>query len=850
MEKTTLTELDYYRIRDAVAGYCVSSEGRSDLLHRDPLSSLRQIEQMKDLSREWQRYNQSTCAPALSLWPEITPLLSIIKIEGASLTLEQVRALSLFCTAVQKVTKAVTGAETELELHQLAETVRTIPDFSGAAAELYRIITPDGEMKDLPVLRAIRSRIADLNKRIENLLRVYTTDARLSSALESNVPVLRTGHQVLAVHAAQRNRIPGIIHEVSQSGQTVYIEPEDAVRASNDLVQEEFNLQLETRKILTELTAKLAPYAETFSRALPVMITLDTTCAASRWGAEHNCVYALPCDESQSLLLLQARHPLLGAHAVPIDVRFMNGKRVLIITGPNTGGKTVTLKTIALFALLNQSGFPVPAAEGTRLPVFTDVFADIGDGQSLDQSLSTFSAHMKNIARALSGCTAASLVLLDELGSGTDPQEGAAIGMAVLDTLIKKNAFVLVTTHQGVLKNYGWTHRTCINASVEFSTETLSPTYRLLMGIPGESRALDIAARSGLPADVVAQARSYIVNEQADISALITGLTAKHAELDDLLTEYRKRESDLIEKQRNTDQRELAVREREHELKTTAHTETEQFLDDSRKQLENLVRTLREGEITREKTLSVKQYIANLSDAVNNQEIQLNAENSELSAAFAQSQKEKDAHPHTGTSSKPTKKRIKNSEALKQARAADDTKRHAYRAATTVETSQQQAGTEGPEQLTFRPGATVVAGQARRSGTIISGGRKDQWLVQFGNIKITMKQNDLTIVAPSQHTDTPLVTIDFADHGNESERPVFELRLLGMREDEAIRTLEHQLDLCTLQNFPSFSIIHGKGTGILQQAVQDYLSHYAGVKEFHFAPPEDGGTGKTYVTMR
>ena len=218
-------------------------------------------------------------------------------------------------------------------------------------------------------------------------MRSYTGNQKISSALESTVPALRSGHQVLAVKASHRNRIAGIVHEVSQSGQTVYIEPEESVRTGNELLEEEANLQIAVKAILKKLTASLAPYVPLFEAALPSMIAIDEAYARAKWGGEHRAAYALPCGKDDALTLLGARHPLLGEKAVPIDVRFMSGKRVLIITGPNTGGKTVTLKTIALFSLLNQSGFPIPAAEGSRLAIFDKVFADIGDGQSIDSSL-------------------------------------------------------------------------------------------------------------------------------------------------------------------------------------------------------------------------------------------------------------------------------------------------------------------------------------------------------------------------------------------------------------------------------------------------------------------------------
>ena len=246
----------------------------------------------------------------------------------------------------------------------------------------------------------------------------YTSDQKFHNILESTVPVLRNGRQVLAVKSNQQNSIPGIIHEVSQTAKTVYIEPEEAVRCSNELVQKENELLQVINRILTELTSSLRPYISAFEQSLPLMTFFDTTLAAAKWGMAHVCVYAQSIkDRSLPPFLLQARHPLLGDKAVPIDIRFMEGKRVLIITGPNTGGKTVTLKTFALLSMLNQAGFPIPCAEGTMLPVFHELYADIGDEQSLDQNLSTFSGHMKNIAEAVMHADENTLVLLDELGS-------------------------------------------------------------------------------------------------------------------------------------------------------------------------------------------------------------------------------------------------------------------------------------------------------------------------------------------------------------------------------------------------------------------------------------------------
>ena len=547
MNKLALQEIDFYRLRDEVAGYCITEESRQTFLQREPLTDSKKIEQLKNLSREWSVFLSASCKNPVTFWEPVEKLMEIIRAHGTSLSLEQVKALGQFVLSVKSVKQAVEIHADELELKLLAEQTALLPDMSETEKLIFHIITPDGQIRDLPEITAIRKQIAALNAKIKKIFQQYTSDQKLASVLESNVPVLRNGRQALAVKASLQNRINGIIIEVSQTAQTVYIEPEEVVRCDNELIQKENELIQVINKILQELTTNLQPSIPLFKQAIPVMKLMDMTIAAARWGLEHNCCYAVPAV-GEPPLVLKARHPLLGDKAVPIDFYFIEGKRVLIITGPNTGGKTVSLKTFALLSMLNQAGLPVPAADGTRLPVFTDIFADIGDSQSLDMSLSTFSGHMKNIAQAVKGAGKSTLVLLDELGSGTDPQEGTALAMSVLDTLIEKQAFVLVTTHMGILKNYGYTNPGCINASVEFDTSTLSPSYRLVMGIPGESHAIAIARKSGLPQKIVDSAKKYIATEQADVSSLIKGLNKKHSELDRLQHRARVLEQELESK--------------------------------------------------------------------------------------------------------------------------------------------------------------------------------------------------------------------------------------------------------------------------------------------------------------
>ena len=870
MHRRTLEELDYYRIRETVSGYCVSEEGKASVLRREPLTQneLEKINFLKTLSSQWQRAILSKNSIRLDGWNEISSFLKLLQAEGTTLGQEQLYSLYQFASAGLNLYSNLKTFSSELSLKNLLDTAETLPysAIDQTKTIISRILDKDGNLKDLPVLREIRAKIAEINSEIKAALKKYTSDQSLNGVLESNVPAFRADRQVLAVKAGQKSRISGIVHEVSSSGQTLFIEPEDVVRKNNELLQEESRLAQETRRIFKETTALLHPFYDDLKSALKTMTLFDETYAAARWGAEINGIYAAHCEKSSSSdtdtpgddgyeppYLFQARHPLLGEKAVPIDIKWLSGKNILIITGPNTGGKTVTLKTFALLSMLNQAGFPIPAGEGTRLPVFNSIFADIGDDQSIDNSLSTFSAHMKNIAAAVKHADNSSLVLLDEFGSGTDPQEGSAIAMACLDTLIEKKAFVLVTTHHGSLKNYGYTNPSCINASAEFDQASLSPTYHIVMGVPGESHALDIAKRSGLPNSIVTKAKSYITGDKTNVSSLIKGLTQKHAELDRREKEFADKENRQNEKLLKLEQKDLRLRQKENELKERESRTESRFLRETRKNLENLVRELREGEITREKTLSMRKFINDLTEDVELQEIELEEEKERLieeekklterieneTKIAENGMKISSQSGSHSSSSKKTKKKLSNKEALLTAKATF-TDEEVFNLSPKPKNAPKQ-------KFEFAEGAEVLVGKTRNRGTLLREEKKGVWLVQLGSLRMSIKERDMQLVAPAVSQSADYTVELNKDNGNGS--PVFELRLLGMREEEAVLALQKQLDLCAMTGFKGFSVIHGKGNGILQQAVQDYLSNYPGVKSFYYARPEDGGFGKTYVEL-
>lgn len=814
MNHRTFELLEFYRLREEMAAFCLSEEGRDEFLKILPSSDDGEVARLKACAEEWLAICLSENPPAFRGWPQVSSLFPMLDIDGAVFSALQVSDIGDFCRAVQTLRSwASPEGIAGCAVRSVVRRIRDLPDLSGAVSAVFSVIEPGGEFRDLPRLASIRARISEIRRDIERRTASFFNNPDTAVMLQSLLPALKNGRQVLAVKANFRGRIRGIVHEVSQSGQTVYVEPEEIVERNNDLISEEFRLSREMTEILRELTVSLKDFHADFVTAFEEMVFFDRLNAVASWGREHKCVFAsASCTKSGSgadetarpvFNLVKARHPFLREKAVPIDIQISGDTYAVIITGPNTGGKTVALKTAALFALANQCGWPVPASEGTSLPVFDYVGCDIGDDQSIEQSLSTFSSHMKNISEIFERADGRSLILLDELGSGTDPQEGAAIAMAVLDGLIKKGSLLLVTTHHGAIKHYGYTRRGCVNASVEFNAETLSPTYRILMGIPGESRALDIAEKSGLPEEIISGARSYLSDGNADVSALIQGLTEKYGQLRAFEDEKKKEEAALREMRREADLRMLRIKQKELLLREKEYRRLEDFFLENRKQLENLVREIKEGNISRETTTAVKKWGEDFDR--------------KLAEEYGEIVREKEA-------------------------------------VSRLESGvPEEAGNPETVPGEIKEGMEVIISPGGMRGTVIRRDKKDSWIVAAGTVRISVRENALSIVKgagknASKNTPLPRVSVEILSAENQ-ENPVFELRLLGLRRQEAEKLLIRQLDLAAMKGLKEFSVIHGKGNGILQDAVIAVLKNYPAVADFHFALPEHGGTGKTIVRL-
>ncbi|MEL3907321.1 MAG: Smr/MutS family protein [Treponema sp.] len=792
MNTHTLEVLEFFRIAEMIAGYCLSEEARSLCLQKRPAAECTSVAAAKELGRDFLHFLQADDLPPLKSRPPLEPIIKQLHTAGVCLSIEELYAAGF--TALQTAELKTWAAKKERADSPVCRLIEALPPLPLTEHAVFSFIDKNGELRDIPSLTAIKKKMRYIEADIEKIMRSFCTDESTKGMLQTPAPVLRNGRQVITVRSNYKGRIKGIIHEYSQSGQSFYLEPESIVIRNNELVRAQAEYEQELHRLLREISAQIAAETAELAEAQRLLLELDCAGAAARWALAHKGTFVRDAENSHTFYLQAARHPLLGEAAVPIDLRLAEDERILIITGPNTGGKTVSLKTAALFVLLNQTGWPVLAGEETRLPAFRFVGCAIGDEQSLDRSLSTFSAYMRTVGELLEAADSESLIILDELGSGTDPQEGGALAMAILDELFKKGSRVFVTSHHGVLKNYGYRKSGCVNASVAFDETTLRPSYRILMGIPGESRAVDIAEKNGLSARVIEAARAYLADNSADAAALIKGLMEKHEQLAVFEQEKEAAQKALAEKQRRCDLTALQLRQKELNLRSQGYKRLSDLFEQKRNEIENLVREIQEGELTREKTAKFKQFFSEFEQILGTEQQEIREEQQDIASLRQQERKE-------------------------------------------------------DQPAVFTEGMEVLIPHLHRRGVIVRK-EKNKWLVAVDTLKMAFPQDKLETVVPSAapQLKAPQVLVE-ADLHRQS-RPEFELRLLGMRLEEAEKCLQNQLDLALMHNMQEFSIVHGKGNGVLQTMVQEKLAAAPYVAEFSFARPEHGGTGKTLVRLR
>ncbi|WP_406676550.1 endonuclease MutS2 [Moorella sp. ACPs] len=673
----------------------------------------------------------------------------------------------------------------------LRETANRIGDFRDLEKAIGQAIGPDGEVMDqaTPRLLALRQQIRKTQEKIKERLDGYLRSAEMQKYLQDNLYTIRNDRYVLPVKQEYRHQVPGLIHDQSASGATLFIEPMAMVELNNELRRLKMAEAREIEAILRHLSNLIGREKERLEITLAALGELDFTLAKGYLSREMAAVEPRLNNEGR-WRINRGRHPLLQGKVVPVSLTLGEDFDTLVITGPNTGGKTVTLKTVGLFTLMAQCGLHLPAAEGTEVDPTAAVYADIGDEQSIEQSLSTFSAHMAQIVSILKEVTPGSLVLLDELGAGTDPTEGAALAMAILDYLTNAGARTIATTHYSELKAYAYATPRVENAAVEFDSETLQPTYNLIIGTPGESNAFVVASRLGLSPAIIERARSLLGEENQRVSRLIAGLA------EDRRVSARERE-----------QAEILRREAE-KARAQLEKEKEVWQQQAARQMEK-VRQEARG-ILRQTRAEIRAIMARLEKAMAEE----NLRGQQQAVARAQRQ-------------------------LKELEDAVEAGLNQY---------QPPASSQPPENL--QVGDKVFLETLGQAGEVLSPpNEQGEVLVQVGILKINVKLKELRLIeteakaGPEREDLRNGWTVKAVS--NEDIRPEIDLR--GLTVEEACHRVDAYLDDAVLAGLNQVRLIHGKGTGALRVALQDYLRQHPLVKGFRLGGAGEGGSGVTIV---
>ena len=781
MDNRTIKLLEFDLIIKLLLEFCISEEGRQAINTQELFFNSDKLTEFQNLVAGLRMLLESDeVFPAVN-FPEIKHMIPMCSKEGTSLPGLDIYNISQFINSALKV-KLYIKTSKMTDIDDIIAEVEKIPELNKLAAEITAVINSSGQIRDdYPELRNLRRGLGELNNKISTLSSSYISDNR--NLWQTDVPSQKDGRIVLPLKSNFKGRVKGIIHDISARGTILYIEPFDILELNNKIAVQEHEISIISNRIFREFTAKIRLEISNLILLVDSFSFIDTLLARAKFAIKYECFRP---DISESKIYLdKARHLLLGSNAVPIDISMEEGLQVLIITGPNAGGKTVSIKTVGLLSMMHQFGLQIPAGEGSILPVFDGIYADIGDDQSIEEALSTFSGHMTNIASILSRCSNQSLVLLDELGSGTDPGEGAAIAMSVLDELISKGSIVLTTSHHGLLKNYGYTREKVMNASMEFDEGTHSSTYRVVPGVPGDSHAIDIARHSGLPESVVGDASNYLKDKQTEVGRMISELEKKHKMAGEREDAIILREKKLREQIRENDLKALAFKQSENALNKKRNTESGKFLSTARKTLENLVKELKEGELTQAKTKKVKQFLSEMSNNID---------------------KEKD--------------------------------------------SLDQFIIDNPDSITpnlLKPGLDVLIGEYRRSGMIVRKDKNRCWIINTGALKISVKEHDIFPAKEKKEQQSFGVSLDTVKATNVAK---FTLDLRGYRLENALESIERQIDNALMSGLMEFNIIHGKGEGVLSNGIHKYLKGEHSIKDFHFAHPDDGGFGKTIVMLK
>jgi len=784
MEKKTLERLEYYKVLEQLASLTTSPLGRERVMNLEPVDDLALILGWQAETSEGRELLRLDPTAELGGWKDIRAHL---KRAGSGAVLEPQELLDVADTlaASRRIKKFFQEKRERYPLlSRLSDSLLALPELEKA---IKNAILPGGEVADTASteLAQVRRKIMNSQLQIKEHLEHVIRSPHYQKYLQDPIVTVREGRYVVPVKTEYRSQVPGIVHDQSASGATLFIEPMAVVDSNNELRRLRLVEKQEVMRILVALSDGVTSQVDNIGIALEALGELDFILAKARYSKKLDAWEPLLQGESY-IDIKKGRHPLLKGHAVPIDIRLGEDFDTLVVTGPNTGGKTVSLKTAGLLVLMAQAGLHIPAGEGSRLGIFKQVFVDIGDEQSIEQSLSTFSSHLINIIDIIRRAGRDSLVIIDELGAGTDPTEGAALAQSILEKLHALGAKTIASTHASELKSFAYTHERVENASVEFDAVTLQPTYRLLIGKPGRSNAFEIAARLGLPEEMVARAREFLTVEQLQIDEL----------------------------------------------------------------MRNLERTQQEAEAEREKAVRLSEEARLLKEQCERAEVELNQKKEQIIARAAEEARilvreaKQEAEAIIKELRNAAKEAGKNKERYIQ-EARERLKKIQDRVNKAV--PQRVAAGEAPRDL--RPGEEVFLPKFNQTGYVLSPPDSDGNVqVQVGIMKVSVALKDLrrsekTTPQKEGQSKVAGILLDKA-----KEVPA-ELDLRGMYVEEALLLVEKYLDDAYLAGLSRVYLIHGKGTGSLRAAIHRELNGHRRVKSLRLGEQSEGGYGVTVVEL-
>lgn len=789
MNTKILETMAFDKIKGQLSPYLVSAAGKKELEQFQPEADMTIVTQLlaeTTAGADILRLAGGIPIPTLS---DISTQLKRLKIKATlnGTELAQVSRVLRASATVKTFFEKLRQQEIDVRAieHYVDELV-TIPTIT---KQLVDALEDDGRLTDeaSPKLHGLREKITRNETLIRQKMEDYTR-GKDAKYLSDAIVTMRNERYVLPVQANYRSHFGGVVHDQSQTGQTLFIEPQAVMELNNKLREAQIEERHEEQRILAELSALLVPYRFEIKHNEGILGHLDFVNAKALLA--HATKATLPIVSADNhVALRKARHPLIDPQKmVANDIIIGESYKAIIISGPNTGGKTITLKTMGLLQLMAQSGLYITADEESTVGVFSNIFADIGDEQSLEQNLSTFSGHIENVKRILDQLDDRSLVLLDELGAGTDPKEGAALAMAILDAIGTKGSYVMVTTHYPELKVYGYDRPETMNASMEFDQETLQPTYRLLLGIPGRSNAFEIATRLGIDPQIITEARSLTDDDSQDLNDMIGDLVAQRKQAHDHATALEGQLHDAEALQKELKQKLSQFENNKEQMNQKARVEANHLVADARKQADKIISHLREME--RQQGVNVK-------------ENQLIDAKGALNALHVDDP------------------RLKQNKVLQR-----EKRKH-----------------------NLKVGDAVLVKSYGQYGELTRKMGKQDWEVQLGILKMKVAESDLEKTDKTNIQETEKKPRRAMVHTQQTRQTSARLDLRGHRYEEAMQEVERFIDHAILNNLPSVTIIHGKGTGALRKGTHQYLQSNPRVKSFEYAAPNAGGDGATIVFL-